>query len=94
VPDGIDWELNGYRINIGWDYIGIEKKRRFLDLPLTHWHPGDELAEDIRRIGTRGNLTVVHKGWLADGVVYSGPKEACPCHKKWLFGKYYYISTE
>ena len=93
--DSIHWNISGYFIDIGRDYIGIFINTGKLQIPITHWHPDDdEILEDIRRIGTKGNVTVIHTSILGDGVLYSGLKSECPYNKKWFLGKYHYIYAE
>ena len=92
----IHWDISDYVIEIGQDYIGIGKRlTRNISLPITHWHPvDDEILADICSIGTKGNVTVVHDGWFFETVLYSGPRNACPVKRKWLFGKYHYIYAD
>ena len=94
----IYWHISDYVITIGQDYIGIGKRATNSSLQLfdiTHWHPeDDEILDDICLIGTKGNVTVVHDGLLVKTVLYSGPRDACPVKRKWLFGKYYYIYAD
>ena len=93
----IEWEFNDeFTISISRDYFGISKKLfGKIENPLTHWHPDDDdLYDDICRLGTRGNITVIHKTILYDGVIYSGPETECRIKRKWLFGKYYYLRAK
>ena len=92
--NAIEWELNeGFIISIARDYIGISKKLfGKIENPLTHWHPDDDdLYDDICRLGTRGNITVIHTTILYSGVTYSGPETGCRIKRKWLLGRYYYL---
>lgn len=92
--DEITWNLfEGYVIKIAEDYIGIDRML-FGKIPsaLTHWHPSDdELYEDICNLGTKGNVTVIHKSILGESVLYSGEKSSCHYKRKWLFGRYIYL---
>lgn len=94
---GIEWKVfEKYLVVVSDEYIGIDRIlfKRLTD-PLTHWHPDDkEIYEDICRLGTKGNVTVIHKvlfGLLGTTIVYSGPASECQCKRKWLFGKYIYL---
>ena len=94
---GISWRLfDGYMVGIDAGYIGID--RVFpggIRYPITHWHPEDEdLYRDICRLGTKGNVTVIHKSILSDGVVYSGPRDQCRYRRKQLFGRYITLYAE
>ena len=97
---GIIWRLfDGYIVQIARGYIGIEAVDRlfpgWIPHPVTHWHPDDEdLYRDIRNLGTKGNVTVIHRSLFFDGVVYSGPRERCTCKRKWFFGRYIYLYAE
>ena len=91
----IYWSLSGYEFEIGQECIEVSKKVGRFFLPITHWHPDDEeIFEEIRNIGTKGNVTVIHDGWLVKSVLYIGPRKDCPYKRKWLFGKYHYIYAE
>lgn len=93
----IEWELNdGFIISIARDYFGISKKLfGKIEKPLTHWHPDDDdLYDDICRLGTRGNITVIHTTILSSGVIYSGSETECRIKRKWLFGRYYYLRAK
>ena len=93
--DSIFWNLSGYMIDISQEYIGIEKSIGRLPMQITHWHPDDEdIFEDILKIGTKGNVTVIHSNIFGSSVLYSGLKKGCPYKRKWLFGKYHYIYAE
>lgn len=94
----IHWNLfKGFLITISKDYpdfyIGIDKKifGKFYD-SFTHWHPSDyEIYSDICKIGTKGNVTVIHKSFLGESILYSGSTTDCKYKRKWLFGRYYYL---
>lgn len=91
----ICWRISDYKIEIGQEYIGISKKARGKFSLITHWHPDDEeIFEEIRSIGTKGNVAVIHNGWFAQTVLYMGAKKDCPYQRKWLFGTYHYIYAE
>lgn len=93
----IEWELNDeFIIRIARDYCGISKKLSGkIENPLTHWHPDDDdLYDDICRLGTRGNITVIHTTILYSSVIYSGPEAECRIKRKWLFGRYYYLRAK
>ena len=93
--DSIFWNLSGYMINISQEYIGIEKRIGILPMQITHWHPDDEdIFEDILKIGTKGNVTVIHSTIFGSYVLYLGLIKECPYKRKWLFGKYHYIYAE
>lgn len=92
--DTIIWNLfEGYVITIAEDYIGIDRPLfGRIPYPFTHWHPNDdELYDDIRNLGTKGNVTVIHKSILGESVLYSGEKSKCKYKSKWLFGRYIYL---
>lgn len=93
--DAITWELfEGYRITLGEEYIGIDRLLfGKLPDPFTHWHPQDknELYADICRLGTKGNVTVIRRNFFGASVLYCGEKDKCNVHRKWLFGRYYYL---
>jgi len=97
----IHWNLfEGFLITISKDYIdfyiGIDKKifDKFYD-SFTHWHPpSDEIYSDICKIGTKGNVTVIHKSILGEAILYSGSTTDCKYKRKWLFGRYYYLHAE
>lgn len=94
---GIVWRLfDGYRVQIDIGYIGIDRLLPGgIPYAITHWHPEEEdLYRDICRLGTRGNVTVIYKSILFDGVVYSGPRDQCRYRRKWLFGRYIYLHAE
>ena len=93
----IEWEFNDeFIIRISREYFDISKKQfGKIENPLTHWHPDDDdLYDDICRLGTRGNITVIHKTILYDGVIYSGHETECKIKRKWLFGNYYYLRAK
>ena len=94
LSNGIEWRLfDKYVVLIGISYIGIEKILfgKFTD-SLTHWHPDEEeIYDDICRLGTKGNVTVIHKNLFGETVLYSGPATDCKYKRKWLFGKYIYL---
>ena len=93
--DSIFWNLSGYLIVISHEYIGIEKRIGILPMQITHWHPDDEdIFENILKIGTKGNVTVIHSTIFGSSVLYSGLIKECPYKRKWLFGKYHYIYAE
>ena len=95
VEDMIHWNIGDYFIEIARDYLSITIVKKLYSLPITHWHPeDDEVLDEIRQIGTKGNVTVIYDGWFAGGPIYAGPRECCPCKRKWLFGKYYYIYAD
>ena len=91
----IEWDLfEGYHVTIWEDYIGIIRFPRawYRSDLLIHWHPAnEELYDEICRLGTKGNVTVVHKSWIGMSIPYSGPAKDCPVGRKWLFGKYLYL---
>lgn len=78
--------------------IDIYKKANapwHLETYLTHWHPSDdEVYDDICKLGTKGNVTVIHKTPLYEALLYSGAKDGCKYKRTWLFGKYYYLYAE
>ena len=92
--DRIEWFLSDrYSIIICDDYLEIRRLvfGKFWT-SLTHWHPDDkDMYSDICNIGTKGNVTVIHRTPLLESVLYSGPCSGCKYKRKWLFGKYYYI---
>ncbi len=94
LPDEIEWRVfDKYIVSIGNEYIGIDKIifGRFKD-SLTHWHPDEEdIYIDICRLGTKGNVTVIHKSILGESVLYSGPATDCKYKSQWLFGRYIYL---
>ena len=91
----ISWIISGYKIEISQEYIGVSRKHGKFFIPITHWHPDDEeILNKICNIGTKGNVTVIHDGWLVKSVLYIGSRNDCPYKRKWLFGKYHYIYAE
>lgn len=98
TDNNINWCLfEGFLTTISKDYtdfyIGIDK-RMFGEfcVPFTHWHPSDdEIYSDICNIGTKGNVTVIHKSFLGEFLLYSGSVTDCKYKRKWFFGKYYYL---
>lgn len=93
----IVWDLfNDLTVIIGREYIGIDRKAlKCTPCTLIHWHPEeDDMLDAICSLGTKGNVTVIHKTPLATGVVYCGPKEKCEYKRKWLFGRYFYLFAE
>ena len=102
VADGhIIWQLfHGYTLDIASEYIGINKLLLGKGTEsIYHWHPDDEdLYDEICRLGTRGNVTVIHLfgpgGILGSSLIYIGPKCDCPIKRKWMFGKYIYLYAE
>ena len=97
----IVWQLfQGYMLDIASEHISINKiTLGNVAESIYHWHPNDEdLYDEVCRLGTRGNVTVIHLygpgGMLGSSLVYCGPKSDCPIKRKWLFGKYIYLYTE
>ena len=97
----IVWQLfRGYTVDIASDYISINRiVSSKAAQSIHHWHPDDEvLYDEICRLGTRGNVTVIHLfgpgGMLGSSLVYSGPRRACPTKRKWFLGKYIYLLAE
>ena len=97
IVDGlIHWNLfDQYTVVIGPNYIGIDKYiAKKIIVYNYHWHPEDEeLYHDICKLGTKGNVTVIHKS-LYDSLIYSGPQSMCPITKRWFFGRYIYLYAE
>ena len=95
VDGSILWNLsNGIKIVISDEYIGISKTAHFFKNFNFHWHPDEsDIYNAICDIGTRGNVTVIHRVLfgLCTSMVYSGPESKCEYKRKWLFGKYFYI---
>ena len=90
----IVWNLcDGYIITIAQDYLDISNKLfGRIENSLHHWHPDDDdMYDDICKLGTSGNVTVIHTTILYSEVVYSGPENMCKIKRKWLFGRYYYL---
>ncbi len=76
----------------GQGYINVIAEKS-----ITHWHPDpDEIYDEVKKIGKRGNVTVVCSYRGAGTLLYSGEKEACPYLpiKKRLLKKYYYFEAE
>ncbi len=93
----IMWHLfDGFTVTICQEYIGFDRKLfGFVQDSFTHWHPEDnEIYDDICDIGTKGNVTVIHKSFLGESILYHGPKDNCKYKRKWLFGRYYYFYAE
>ncbi len=94
----IDWKLfDGYDVEIASEYIGISRQLKLIKPLYTsifHWHPDDEdLYTEVCKLGTKGNVTVIHMGWVWSCLLYSGPRSYCPIKRKWLFGKYIYLDA-
>lgn len=88
----IRWMIPGYQIEIGQECIEVSRKKGGFFIPIIHWHPDDEeILNEICNIGTKGNVTVIHDGWLVKSVLYIESKNDCPYKRKWLFGRYHYI---
>ena len=93
----IVWHLfDGYAVEITSEMIAIYKDENGkLAECIYHWHPCDEdLYDEICKLGTKGNVTVIQKGWIRDSRIFSGPRDACPIKRKWLFGKYIYLYAD
>ena len=77
------WDLwEGYHLSIslykGHGHISLDKNG-FFGTSVTHWHPEpEEMAEELRDIGTRGCILVVRRYLLGEAVVYMGPESECP----------------
>ena len=86
----IEWDLfDGYPVTIFEEHITIFRHKHG---ELIDWEMDNEdLYDGICRLGTRGNVTVVHKSWIGTSIPYSGPAKDCPVGRKWLFGKYLYL---
>ena len=94
MNNAIIWNLcDDYIITISQDYLAISNKLfGRLENLLHHWHPDDdEMYDDICKLGTSGNVTVIHKTILHSAIVYSGPENECRIKRKWLFGRYHYL---
>lgn len=101
LADGeIRWDLfPGYNVIISedLDYCIAIEYRLFGKLPdeITHWHPeADAIDSEICKLGTKGYVTVLRKSIWGTAVLYQGPKELCPYHRKWLLGRYLYLCAE
>ncbi len=97
----IVWQLfHGYTLDITSEYISINKTVfGKVAESIFHWHPDDEdLYDAVCRLGTRGNVAVIHLfglgGMLGSSLIYCGPKQDCPIQRKWLCGKYIYLHAE
>jgi len=74
-------------------WIGYTKNK-YCD-SFAHWHPSDdEIYYDVCAIGRKGNVTVIHKSFLSESVLYSGSTTDCKYKRKGLFGRYYYLHAE
>ena len=97
----IIWHLfHGYTLDITSEYIGINKvSYGNVSGSIYHWHPDDEdLYDEVCRLGTRGNVTVIRLfglgGMLGSSLIYCGPGSDRPIRRKRLFGKYVYLYAE
>ena len=94
----IVWQLSdGYRVEIASETILIYKKcfGKVYE-SIHHWHPCDEdLYDEICMLGTKGNVTVIHRSCFGDSrILYSGPREACHIKRKNLFGKNIFLYAD
>ncbi len=85
------WHLfDGYTVEIASETVLIYKNRNGKMYEcIHHWHPCDEdLYDEICELGTKGNVTVIHRSWLGGSrILYSGPREACYIKRTCFFGK-------
>ena len=103
VDNGIiRWDFNedfliDIEVNPNDCLLGISKKSKFnIKTEIHHWHPSVfEVYDDVLKIGTLGNVTVVHKFMGSSKVLYSGNEADCQYNsdKKIKFGKTYYLKT-
>lgn len=64
---------------------------------LTHWHPDeDDMLEELYVLGKKGNILVIKKFLLGNGIFYKGEPEKYPFAKgkKWHWGKLTYIEQK
>jgi len=81
----------------GQGYINVIADGPLHGKSITHWHPDpDEIYDEVKNIGKRGNVTVVCSSRGAGKLLYSGEKTRCPYlpPKKRLLRKYYYFEAE
>ena len=94
----IRWQLSdGYTVEIASETITTYTNRNGkLHACIHHWHPCDEdLYDEICALGTRGNVTVIHRSFLGDSrILYSGSREACPIKRKRFFGKNIFLYAD
>ncbi|MBR3894684.1 MAG: hypothetical protein IKJ35_06000 [Clostridia bacterium] len=68
-----------------------------IESSITHWHPTIfEIYDEVCNIGKRGNVLVLRSSRRGGSLLYAGSKDECPYspHKKYLFGKYYYLEVK
>ena len=92
------WHLfDGYTVEIASETVSIYKNRNGKMYEcIHHWHPCDEdLYDEICMLGTKGNVTVIHRSCFGDSrILYSGPREACHIKRKNLFGKNIFLYAD
>lgn len=92
------WHLfDGYTVEIASETVSIYKNRNGTMYEcIHHWHPCDEdLYDEICELGTKGNVTVIHRSFLGDSrILYSGPRGACHIRRKSFFGKNIFLYAE
>ena len=79
-------------------YFGINKKLfHKISASITHWHPTcEDVYNDVLNIGSEGNVLVIRKNLLFDGVIYAGKKADCPYSPKtkWRFGRIFFLAAK
>ena len=103
--DSIVWTIGDAVIQLcvghGNGFISLGDNKKSKEKPkrdLAHWFPElDEIFDEVVRIGTKGNITVVCSDLRGEGsLLYSGSKEDCPYlpPKKHLLKKYFFIEAK
>lgn len=98
VGETLFWDLfDGFSVE-----IALTENDTFLSIAspreeLIHWHPfAEDIYEEVCRMGTKGNVTLIRKNFFSVSLLYMGKAKACPYppNKTRAFGKLYRLTAK